>query len=740
MDIKKFLKIYIVWALTFAGLAMLAEKVAASAIIGPPGGGGGASIGGVVTGGTDGSVLFVNPAGVLAQDNPNFLYDAFLEKLFTPNLQVSDLGVGVCKADGSGNISSSLVVDADVSASAAIAYSKMANIAGHSVLGNSTGSSGSAAAITAASNNLVLRRGAGGLEFALLENANIDSAAAIARTKIANGSAHRVVINNASGTLSETAALTNGQLLIGSTGNAPVLGTLTGTANQVNVTNGAGSITLSTPQDIATTSNPEFATLRVGDGTAAAPSLTFASDTDTGIYRPAANELGIATNGADRMRFGANGNAAINGVTLGNSHLALQGSPGLTTTSVNGFRVNTTFPEGATSSISAYTTTFSTASAASPYTTTNLTHYNTTAPSIGTNHTITTQTGFLAASTLTGATNNYGFRGAIAAATGRWNLYMEGTADNYLRGNLGIGTTAVTTAVSPATPPVTLYIHDTSTNAKIRISSSSVGQGTVAQTGAGSTGLELTASGMNTTDKYTPAIRFGSTDAQFTTLSPKFGAAIVGEATESYAADTDAGMAITFFTTPNDAGASGGLTERMKIDHNGNVGIGTTSPNASALLDVSSVAKGFLPPRMTTTQRNDIGSPGTPATGLVIYNTTTNQLNVYNGTSWGAVGGAVFIDNFTGTTITATNDATQVWRYTGGSAQTLATITATAAPNGALIEITGTSNTNTITLNNNDTAGGWILNGSWTGGQYSKLVLRLDTTFNRWVEVSRNGL
>jgi hypothetical protein len=53
----------------------------------------------------------------------------------------------------------------------------------------------------------------------------------------------------------------------------------------------------------------------------------------------------------------------------------------------------------------------------------------------------TSQAGFNADSTLTGAgTNNYGFRGQIASATGRWNLFMDGTAQNHLAGNLGIGT------------------------------------------------------------------------------------------------------------------------------------------------------------------------------------------------------------------------------------------------------------------------------------------------------------
>jgi hypothetical protein len=64
------------------------------------------------------------------------------------------------------------------------------------------------------------------------------------------------------------------------------------------------------------------------------------------------------------------------------------------------------------------------------------------------------------------------------------------------------------------------------------------------------------------------------------------------------------------------------------------VGVGTASPNAAAMLDVSSTTKGFLPPRMTTAQRDAISSP--PA-GLVIYNTSTNALNFYNGSAWGAV-------------------------------------------------------------------------------------------------------
>ena len=61
------------------------------------------------------------------------------------------------------------------------------------------------------------------------------------------------------------------------------------------------------------------------------------------------------------------------------------------------------------------------------------------------------------------------------------------------------------------------------------------------------------------------------------------------------------------------------------------VGIGTATPAASSQLEVTSTTKGFLPPRMTTTQRDAIVSP---ATGLVIFNTTTNGLEFKSSTGW----------------------------------------------------------------------------------------------------------
>jgi len=68
---------------------------------------------------------------------------------------------------------------------------------------------------------------------------------------------------------------------------------------------------------------------------------------------------------------------------------------------------------------------------------------------------------------------------------------------------------------------------------------------------------------------------------------------------------------------------------KMTILGSGNVGIGTASPASTSILELSSTTKGFLPPRLSTTQRDAIT---TPADGLVVYNSTQTNLNSYNTT------------------------------------------------------------------------------------------------------------
>jgi nitrogen fixation protein len=56
-----------------------------------------------------------------------------------------------------------------------------------------------------------------------------------------------------------------------------------------------------------------------------------------------------------------------------------------------------------------------------------------------------------------------------------------------------------------------------------------------------------------------------------------------------------------------------------------------STADASSILDLVSTTRGFLPPRMTTTQRNAIASP---AAGLIVYDTTLNLPHFFNGTIW----------------------------------------------------------------------------------------------------------
>jgi hypothetical protein len=78
--------------------------------------------------------------------------------------------------------------------------------------------------------------------------------------------------------------------------------------------------------------------------------------------------------------------------------------------------------------------------------------------------------------------------------------------------------------------------------------------------------------------------------------------------------------------------------ERIVLDASGrialinaNVGVGTATPHASAQAEIASTTRGFLPPRMSSTQRDAIASP---ATGLMIFNTTSNKPEYWNGSSW----------------------------------------------------------------------------------------------------------
>lgn len=186
-------------------------------------------------------------------------------------------------------------------------------------------------------------------------------------------------------------------------------------------------------------------------------------------------------------------------------------------------------------------------------------------------------------------------------------------------------------------------------------------------------------------------------------------------------ADVDAAAAIVGTKIDPDFGAQ--VVETTGKVQGGEGLVGGTSINASAILQADSTSRGFLPPRMTEAQRDAIG---TPASGLSVYNTDTNQLNIYNGTGWGSVGGGTAVDTFTGTTLTLTADSTQKFRYTGGSAQSLATLTFADLPDGGRLIITGSSDTNTLTIP--DTLSNVYMNGPKILYNHSNIAFIKDGT------------
>jgi hypothetical protein len=159
------------------------------------------------------------------------------------------------------------------------------------------------------------------------------------------------------------------------------------------------------------------------------------------------------------FRLDVNGTARVTGNLIANSSVGI-GSTSLGAHNIRmqksitggviayGMMIDSAIQSDVTSNAVGYSTNLSTQATA--FTASNITHYQALQSTIGAGSTVTNQRGFVAGSNLTGATNNYGFFGQIASGTGRWNLYMLGTANNYLAGKLLIGSTTDVPSASVA--------------------------------------------------------------------------------------------------------------------------------------------------------------------------------------------------------------------------------------------------------------------------------------------------
>jgi hypothetical protein len=148
-----------------------------------------------------------------------------------------------------------------------------------------------------------------------------------------------------------------------------------------------------------------------------------------------------ASSPTERMRINSAGAIGIGAVAQNASTVFIQRN-GSGNATAHGIRQVVEVQSDVTSVYYGNLTTLSTQAAS--FTVNNVRYYQATQGTFGAGSTVNNQYGFFAESTLTGATNNYGFYSAIASGTGRYNFYANGTALNYFNGGVEIGRTAVT--------------------------------------------------------------------------------------------------------------------------------------------------------------------------------------------------------------------------------------------------------------------------------------------------------
>jgi hypothetical protein len=414
----------------------------------------------------------------------------------------------------------------------------------------------------------------------------------------------------------------------------------------------------------------------------------------------------------ERMRINSAGNLGLGATTLTNT--AFRNSVNITgsTTSYAMF-VDSEVQSGVTSSAVYFSTSARTAAAS--FTANNIKHYRAGQGTLGVGLTVTSQYGFVAEDNLIGATNNSGFYGDIPAGTGRYNLYMNGTADNYMAGDVGIGTTTPVTKLeisgsNNTTWQVVASITGTTmdvtsvTTSGIAVGDLVIGSAVQAYTrvtalGTGTGGIgTYTVNVSQTVASATllggpiygnTLIRITDTDTQQSAGQPTGGlqfytsdstapTAGVGAYVAAVAEDTSPDTALVFGTR-DDAGGGIDANERMRIDSEGDVGIGTTSPTSLLQTAGTSAKSAFKTPNIA--EVNTISA--TAATGTINYDITTQSVLYYTTNASGN-----FTVNFRGSSGTSLNTVMQTGESI--SATFLVTNGATAYYNSA-VQVDGSS-------------------------------------------------
>jgi hypothetical protein len=394
------------------------------------------------------------------------------------------------------------------------------------------------------------------------------------------------------------------------------------------------------------------------------------------MYLSGTNTLGFATNGTLDMVLDANGALGIGSSSLTGFSL-LVGKNLTGGTSVRGISQEGFVQSDATTAVYGIRNVTRTATAS--FTISDYQHFLAVQATLGAGSSITNQYGFVADSTLISGVNNYGFYGNIPAASNRWNLYMNGTANNYMAGSLGIGSTSLSLFGLRVSKTITggtiAYNQFNDGSVQSDVTSEAMYYSTNATTAAAAFTLtnlfhyraryNVFGAGSAVTNQYgffvDSTLTAATNNYAFYSSIPSgtnrwnlymagsaanymAGNLAIGSTNTTYSLDVNgvintrgsssiagSGLSMGYLTSNYGWMQSFGSVPLVINASGNNVVIGGTSSNASARLQVDSTTQGFLPPRMTTTQKLAIG---TPAAGLMVYDTTLNQMSYYNGTLW----------------------------------------------------------------------------------------------------------
>lgn len=504
-------------------------------------------------------------------------------------------------------------------------------------------------------------------------------------TGIATLTDHGILLGSGTGAITPLGVATHGQIPIGSTGADPVLAAITGTANQVNISNAAGSITLSTPQDIDTGADVIFASVTLvnaitefsTDGTmgdnsdGAVPTeaaiVTYCAALG-GTYQPldavltdlaalpvvADNEFIVGTGaGAYAHESGATARGSM-GLTIGTHVQAydagLASLAGLTyaaasfikMTGTNTFALRTI---GETADDLEETIDHDAVGGTITHSTDNLTPASITLPNTGlhlldtnASHDLIIAPGsdLSADKTLTLTTGDFDRTITLSGNPTLADWFDQSVKQAATPTFAGIIIADGGTIRCAGAPVLTFD----DTNDYLEITGCKVGIGTatpgnnleifcdahyegVLIKSTGNTVVSLDLDSNRTNAGYTLSrIRFLWNENSIAEINALTG----GDTT-----DKDEGS-LRFRTAEG-----GSMGTRMTITQNGRVGIGTATPAASAKMEIASTTGAFVIPRMTEAQRDAL----TPVVGMIIFNTTrltSGRFQAYRADGWNDFG------------------------------------------------------------------------------------------------------